>query len=156
MKLVPLSERMDLIPFLASLHRKQWGGSNPVWSLADWEAEFASHAAGDFPYTVLALNDAGYYLGSASLVADDMRGAVPHTPWLANVLVMPEARSQGIAGRLIQAIESHAMLCGYGEMFLFTEDQQELYGRRGWQPFESRKHEGKLVVLMRKALHPEA
>lgn len=151
MRILDLGERPDLIPVLAALHFPQWQAAHPGWTGADWEKEFSRHL-GAFPCTLLALSAQDELLGSASLVADDMNGTVAHSPWLANVLVVPSTRGSGVGGKLITAIEEKATALGHPELYLFTEDQQALYQRRGWKTFHSMCFEGKTVSLMRKTL----
>lgn len=150
--IVALTERPDMVATLAALHQPQWSASHPGWSLADWEREFSPHQQTGLPLTLLALDADGRLQGSASLVADDMNGTTAFSPWLANVLVLPAARGNGTGSRLIRAIEAAAAQRGHGCLHLFTEDQQALYGRRGWTVLENRMFEGKAVTLMRKVL----
>lgn len=151
MRLLTLSERPDLIPELAALHLPQWQAAHPGWKQTDWEKEFTRHL-GNFPCTLLALGPDDKLLGSASLLEDDMNGATDFTPWLANVLVLPAARGSGVGGLLISAIEEKAAALAYPALHLFTEDQQALYQRRGWQEIHFMDYEGKDVCLMRKTL----
>ncbi len=151
MRILALQERPDLLPLLAALHRPQWQAAHPGWTGADWEQEFRRHL-GNFPCTLIALNEEDELLGSASLVEDDMNGATAYTPWLANVLVLPAARGAGVGGKLIATIEAKAAAQGFAALHLFTEDQQALYQRRGWQEIHSLDFEGKNVSLMRKML----
>lgn len=152
-QLCALPEKPEFIPLLAGLHHAQWQDSHPGWSRPDWEQEFQRHCA-DFPCTLLALNENHELLGSASLLEDDMDGATAYTPWLANVLVLPQARGAGIGGQLIQAIEEKAQALGYPALHLFTADQQDFYQRRGWQFLQRILFAQKNVVLMRKTLSP--
>ncbi len=149
--LTSLQEHPEFIHLLASLHLPQWQAAHPGWTQADWEKEFQRHL-GAFPCTLLALNESNALLGSASLVEDDMNGATDYSPWLANVLVLPAARGSGVGGKLIAAIEAKAAALNFPALHLFTEDQQALYARRGWQEIQSLDFEGKRVSLMRKNL----
>ncbi len=149
--MIRLGSRPDLVVTLAALHHPQWQASHPGWTQQDWEKEFATHL-GDFPLTLLALDASGRLQGSASLIADDMHGEAAFSPWLANVLVLPAARGSGTGSRLINAIEEEARQQGHARLYLFTEDQQALYERRGWERIEERFFEGKPISIMRKTL----
>lgn len=151
MQIIPLAQHPEYLATLATLHLSQWQAAHPGWALEDWEKEFRRHLA-DFPCTLLALNEENELLGSASLLEDDMNGATDYTPWLANVLVLPAARGSGVGGKLIQAIEEKAAALGFPALHLFTEDQQALYARRGWQEIQFMDFEGKDVSLMRKTI----
>jgi GNAT superfamily N-acetyltransferase len=153
MPIIPLAQRPEYLTVLAALHHPQWQAAHPDWTRSDWKKEFARHL-GDFPCTLIALNTQDELLGSASLVEDDMNGAMDYSPWLANVLVLPAARGSGVGGKLIAAIEAKAAAMNFPALHLFTEDQQPLYQRRGWQAFHEMAFEGKAVSLMRKTLQP--
>lgn len=150
MNITPLSHHPEYIATLAALHLPQWQFSHRGWTQHDWENEFRRHLT-DLPCTLLALNAESELLGSASLVADDMNGTAPYSPWLANVLVLPAARGAGVGAALISAIEKRNEVLGHPALHLFTEDQQRFYERRGWQHIEQRHHEGKPVSIMRKS-----
>lgn len=152
MPIVALLDHPEFIARLAALHLPQWRAAHPAWTLDDWRVEFERHALGALPYTLLALDDAGELLGSASLIEDDMDGCNTYTPWLANVLVLPAARGLGTGGALIAAIEAEAARRSFSTLYLFTEDQQALYRRRGWAPLEECRFKGKAVSIMHKAL----
>ena len=102
--------------------------------------------------TLLAMDDDGHLLGSASLVPDDMEGAQPFSPWLANVLVLPAARGRGTGAALIQAIADLALAQGHPTLYLFTTDRQDFYTERGWMPLLSCVHHGQPVLIMRRNL----
>lgn len=151
-RIVPLTEHADQIPALARLHQPQWQEVHPDMDITAWEREFTTHCQGGLPATLLALNDEGQLLGSASLVQDDMEGAQPFSPWLANVLVLPAARGRGTGAALIQAIADRARAQGHATLYLFTTDRQDFYTQRGWMPLRSCLHHGKPVSIMRRSL----
>jgi len=89
--------------------------------------------ANRFVEVFAALNQADELLGLATLVDDDeLPGAIEPGPWLAAVFVVPEARKLGVGSALINHVVSRSRELGYSEMFLYTEDQQEWYQKRGW------------------------
>lgn len=150
MRILPLQAQPHRLHELARRHHPQWQTAHPGMTLAEWEAEFARHAsATGLPLTLLALDNDDALLGSASLVADDMDGAAPWSPWLANVLVAETARGRGVGQALTAAIVTQARAMGFAELFLFTEDQQDFYARRGWTLLEEREHHGHRVSVMR-------
>jgi len=89
--------------------------------------------ANRFVEVFAAINQAEELLGLATLVDDDeLPGAIEPGPWLAAVFVVPEARKLGVGSALINHVVSRSRELGYSEMFLYTEDQQEWYQKRGW------------------------
>ena len=80
-----------------------------------------------------ALNQDDELLGLATLVDDDgLPGAIEPGPWLAAVFVVPQARKLGVGSALVDHVVSRSRELGYAEMFLYTEDQQKWYQKRGW------------------------
>ena len=150
--IAPLSEHATLIPRLAKLHQAQWQDLHPRMSVSAWEAEFSWHMTAAIPATLVAVDEHGELLGSASLVHDDMDGLVQLSPWLANVLVLPEVRGQGIGAALTDAIAQTAHLQGYAKLYLFTTDQMDFYLQRNWKHLEDRVHHGKSVSLMHRSI----
>lgn len=151
-RIAPLREHTQLIPALARWHQAEWASVHPEMDVAAWEREFSAHAIFSLPLTLVATDSQGQLLGSASLVMDDMEQQVPWSPWLANVLVLPDARRRGIGAALISAIADRALAIGHAQLYLFTTDQQDFYRERGWMPIEDRVHHGKSVTLMRRSL----
>ena len=78
----------------------------------------------------------GPSLGGACLAAADLPERPDLGPWLACVLVEPEARGRGLAAQLIEAICAHASSLGIPRLYLHTHDQSAYYAKRGWQVLE--------------------
>lgn len=117
--LVPLWGRPDLVPAVAAAMHAQWGearGRSPAETLA----RFRGEGPEGLPFTLLALQ--GETLaGAASLRVQDSVDYLPGaTPWICNVWVAPQARRQGLAGRLCAALMAEARRLGYRELFLAT------------------------------------
>ncbi|MDB5416515.1 MAG: N-acetyltransferase [Rubritepida sp.] len=90
--------------------------------------------------------------GTASLVAADLELRQDIGPWLAGVYVMPEARGQGCAQRLVAAVEDAARQAGYRSLYLYTNDAQGLYAKLGWYPIEEAIDNNRPVTIMRRDL----
>jgi predicted N-acetyltransferase YhbS len=103
------------------------------------------------PIVLVARDDAGPLVGTASLLFDDLEGD-PRNPWLASVFVPAEQRGKGIASALVVAVEDAARRLGYPTLYLFTTSAARLYSRLGWRPLERREHRGEHVQVMDKAL----
>ena len=54
--------------------------------------------------------------------------------YLADVFVLPAHRGQGLARRMLEALDAHADLQGLRRWLLFTRDMQPLYAKLGWTP----------------------
>jgi GNAT superfamily N-acetyltransferase len=86
-------------------------------------------------------------VGCSSIIASDLPTRPELGPWLANVLVLPEYRSQGLGGSLIKAAMTHAAH-RTERLYLYTHDKTELYAKLGWKHLGSDHYAGKDIVLM--------
>ncbi|ARU89441.1 GNAT family N-acetyltransferase [Pseudomonas sp. M30-35] len=120
-------------------------------SLAQWQQEFA---AGQFDgsWKSLIVTDGDRLLGGAALAQDDLSSRPDLGPWLACVLVAPEARGQGLAARLIEGICGHARDSGITTLYLHTHDKSDYYAKRGWNVLERFNGWGKEQWLMSREL----
>src|SRR6185295_18749986 len=103
------------------------------------------------PIVLVALDDAGAMLGTASLLFDDLEGD-PRNPWLASVFVPVEQHGKGIASALVVAIEGAARRLGYPTLYLYTTSAARLYAGLGWRALERRDYRGEHIQVMDKAL----
>jgi GNAT superfamily N-acetyltransferase len=71
----------------------------------------------------------GRQIGFARLVTDRATFA-----WLADVFVLPEARGQGIARAMVQALMDHPEVQGLRRWLLATLDAHGVYAALGWTP----------------------
>ncbi|MDI6943746.1 MULTISPECIES: GNAT family N-acetyltransferase [Microbacterium] len=54
--------------------------------------------------------------------------------WLADVIVDPAVRGEGIGKGLVEGIAAEADALGLRRTLLFTKDAHALYARSGWEP----------------------
>jgi len=145
------SERPDLVPFVARwLWDAFWSesGKSPDELL---DAVRKSVTARPMPRTLILLAN-GEPVGTASLVAQDLDERPDLTPWLAGVFVVPHARGQGNAARLIAAVETEACAASISTLWLYTETAERIYAKAGWQTAEIIQHNGRPFALMRREI----
>jgi len=119
--------------------------------LADWQAEFAAgQHNGDWLMRIALQN--GQPIGCAGLARDDLPQRPELGPWLACVFVLPQARGQGLAERLIDDICQTAREQGHTRLYLHTHDRAEYYARRGWTLLEEFEAWGDRQYLMGRGL----
>ena len=87
-------------------------------------------------------------VGTASLRLDDLPDRPDLSPWLAGVYVVPEHRNKGIASALCKRIAAEASRLGIVQLYLCTEDQENLYRKLGWSVHERLKSRGEDIVVM--------
>jgi len=153
--IVSTAERADLAALTA---RWQWeafvrDAGRPLEPMIA-RAEAAAAAAAWMPRSFVLLSD-GEPVGTASLTAHDLEERPDLTPWLASVYVVPQARGQGHAARLVRAVEQHAAAGSVATLWLYTNTAERIYQRIGWRTVESVQHDGYPVALMRRDLSPE-
>ena len=152
MKIVPLVERPALVDQVAAWGFAEWGHLNPGQTLQSRTAGIRETMNADrVPIVLVALDDAGLLVGTASLLFDDLEGD-PRNPWLASVFVPAEQRGKGIASALVVAVEDAARRLGYPTLYLFTTSAARLYAGLGWRALERREYRGEHIQVMDKAL----
>jgi predicted N-acetyltransferase YhbS len=152
LKIVPLVERPELVDQVAAWGFAEWGHLNPGQTLQSRTARIRETMDDDrVPIVLVALDDAGLLVGTASLLFDDLEGDT-RNPWLASVFVPAGQRGKGTASALVVAVEDAARRLGYPILYLFTTSAARLYGRLGWRALERRDYRGEHIQVMDKAL----
>ena len=90
-----------------------------------------SQTPGALPITFVAVEGARL-LGTVGLWRCDLISRQDLYPWMAALYVAPEARGQGLAGKLQQHVIGYARAQGYTELFLYSACR-DFYERFGWQ-----------------------
>jgi predicted N-acetyltransferase YhbS len=152
LKIVPLTERPDLVDLVATWDFGEWGHLDPGDTLEARASRIRNGMNADrVPAAFVALDEGAAAVGSAALVFDDLKGD-PRNPWLASVFVPPEHRRRGIASALVGTVEDAARRFGYPRLYLFTSSAPQLYARLGWRALERRPYRGEHIQVMDKAL----
>lgn len=138
-----------------------------VWSFEAWRHEFPQDTVQTYldqyalaarpghrlveVYAALDSNDR--LLGLTTLVDDDeLPGVIEPGPWIAAVWVHPSSRRIGVGGALVRHATLRAQALGIHDLYLYTEDQQAWYQRKGWLPIRDASLNGLPVTVMTKRL----
>lgn len=100
------------------------------------------------PLTYVAF-DGNVPVGMCSLrVNDGIRSDL--TPWLGSLVVAPNYQNQGIAKKLIERVEQHALSLGFQNLYLFAFDQTipNYYKQLGWETIAMDEFKGHPVTVM--------
>src|SRR5690606_11178332 len=90
--------------------------------------------AATIPSTLVALDEAGDWLGSVSLLAEDHPDIPHYSPWLASLYVRPEARGAGIGRALVARAVAEAGQVGTRTLYLYCKpDVAGWYRPLGWR-----------------------
>ena len=148
-RIVALRERLDLIPMVANwLWDAFWHpDGHPLEEVRAILRECTAEAGTPQCFVLLA---GDMPCGTASFVAADLDIRDDLGPWLAGVYVVPEARGQGCAQRLVATVEDAARQAGHPSLFLYTHDAQALYLKLGWQVMEETIDRRRPVTIMRR------
>jgi len=132
---------------LAQAHVAAFGALQPEWTAGQALAELRAHdRPAVIPSTLLALDAAGGWLGSVSLLDEDHPGIHQYTPWLASLYVRPEARGGGIGRALVARAVAEAGALGVSTLYLYcTPALVAWYLRLGWRE-QQRLQLGPLLV----------
>lgn len=158
LKIVNLNQVPECIEPLARWHHAQWSHLYPGSSLEQRIDKMQAYLGNDFiPSTWVAIEtEPGFtgpvpatrLIGSAAIIASDMETRMELGPWLASVYVKEAMRKHGAGSKLVQHVVAQAAMHDYGEIYLFTPDQQSFYAKRGWLPFEDLDYHGEQVSIM--------
>lgn len=149
----PVVESEHLREIAAWLHAEWWAIDGHVQEQTE---AFLRAACGPAAPVVFVAEVEGRPLGTAALDTEDLPARRDLSPWLASVLVAPEARRRGVATALIRHVEQHAAALGHARLWLFTSISEAFYAARGWARVGEEENRGQPVTLMVRDLHPTA
>ncbi len=106
-------------------------------------------AAEQFPICLVATTE-GRFVGTVIGIESDIYERPELGPCLAALWVEPQARGQGIAGRLIDSVLARLAALGFDEVYLSAKPPLAgFYRTRGWTLFESDVGEDHLDIYRR-------
>ena len=150
-RVVTIAERPDLGPLVANwLWDAFWHpNGHPLEEVREIVAAATAEIGTPQCFVLLA---GEVPCGTASFVAADLELRPEIGPWLAGVYVVPEARGQGCAQRLVTTVEDAARQAGNTSLFLYTNDAQTLYEKLGWYAIEETMDARRSVTIMQRDL----
>lgn len=133
MDIAYLCDRMSLAPLLAQAHVDAFGALLPDWTVAQAEEELRSHTRRRaIPTTLVAVED-DEWRGSVSLLQNDHDHLRQYSPWLASLVVRPEARRGGVGRALVSRCVAEAAALGVPTLYLYCTDAVDYYRALGWR-----------------------
>ena len=121
-EIVDLSERPAEIPRVARwIFNEFWGDQEIVTE--EWLVAQLGRATNPdkIPLSLLALRD-GEPIGTINLIENDDDKRTHLRPWLAALLVLPNARSCGVGSALVRSLQRRAVAMGIETMYLGTDN----------------------------------
>jgi GNAT superfamily N-acetyltransferase len=128
-----LADHPGLVDLVVGWHWREWSHGHADASLDDWRARLVTRSNRDrVPFTLVAFVDS-VLVGCLSVCDDDLDARyADHGPWLSGMLVIGEARDQGIGRALVHEAEMLARRFGASELWLHTGEASAFYARCGW------------------------
>jgi len=144
MQIERLSQHKDCIKQLSRWHFDQWGQLTGAHTFDEYVRVLEDSATnGNLPMVLVAIVD-GMLAGSATLLTCDLPIRNHLSPWLGQLFVAPQYRSNGIGSSLVRAATVEARSIGYGQLYLYTSGTLPLfYERLGWSVLEKVDYLGK-------------
>ncbi len=128
-----LSDHPALVPELARTHVQTFGALLPDWTVQGCIDELATHRQRRAIPTTLVALDGGDWLGSVSLLENDHEHIRQYSPWLATLVVRPQARGKGVGRQLVARCVAEAAALGVRTLYLYCTDAVEYYRALGWR-----------------------
>jgi predicted N-acetyltransferase YhbS len=114
--------------------------------LADLQPRVGSR---EVPLCLVAFQD-GVPVGTVSIIGDDMPTRPEFKPWLADLVVAPAHRRQGLGTALFRRAEAEFQRLGLPIAYLFTWDHEPLYTRLGWTTILRETYRQDFVAVMKR------
>ena len=156
--LIPLRESPEQTGRVLSWALELWADRYPNYSRQDW-ADFYQHSAyadyeawkGDGQELVYLAMRGEELVATIGIVDfDELDEFRELTPWIAAFIVNPDFRGQGIGTRVLELLENRARSLGIKRLHLWTEDQADFYGKRGYRLVAASKLGLRSIDVMQK------
>lgn len=139
-KIIPLSSVPQYAPILAFWSYRQWYLPRDI-PFDTVLQSYRVRAQNNVVPLSLVATVRSMPAGMVSLKHDDLWSRKDLNPWLASLYVIPEFRSRGIAGLLMNGVIAKAATLGIDRLYLFLgsdelENLGKFYRRRGWEFME--------------------
>ncbi len=152
LELLNLKDKPDTLTTLALWHQDEWSYLNPGETLEDRISRMQLYLNVNFiPSTFIAVDNK--LLGSAAIIAQDMKTRPQLTPWLASVFVEPGSRQNGVGSKLVLHAMQQAKNAGIKTLYLFTPDNKAFYLRLNWSIMYTEQYHGHEVTVMQTSLN---
>jgi GNAT superfamily N-acetyltransferase len=150
----PLQSRSPWLAQIAAKHFVYWGPLTGYSSRKLYESFLRQAAQSEALPRVLIASIRGTFIGSVTVLTNDLAIRPQFTPWMGQLFVVDNQRSSGVGTALIGAAAAYAERLGYREFFLFTSGRlPEFYRRRNWIDVENVSYLGKVRTIMRRELN---
>lgn len=138
------------------------------WFVAAWPSWYGPGGRGDaqadlaaaarcrmtLPVGLVALDEDGTVLGTATIKADGAGSETGVGPWLGALLVGEAHRGHGVGAALVAAAEAEARRLGFPDLYASVIPTRTLLSRAGWEFAGSAGSFGRPLAIWRRRLTP--
>ncbi len=144
-----LAQQPHLFPVVTQMLHREWSAF-ANWRDADaiQQRLLARNAAEAQTLTLVATNESGELMATASIIQYELDDIAAREFWLGEVITAAQHRGKGLASALVTRLIAEARQRAIPALWLYTPDQQALYRRFGWQDVEQRAIAGEEVTIM--------
>lgn len=148
MKILPLECAPQLADVISEWIESEWG-------VLDIHNHYKSISKGnfdkdDYPYSLVAISESGFAMGTVSILLNDMDIRPNLNPWLGCLFVHPEFRRKSVANALFASCEVLAYEKNIPRLFLWTSKVHVMAEKFGWKHVEQVFFENENVFVMEK------
>jgi GNAT superfamily N-acetyltransferase len=154
-RILDVSECLDLIDSLASWNSDYWSDRTPEVDIDQWCRFYQECADGrglEIPVTLVGLEDGMVFGGVTIVEVDDIHDFPNYSPWIAAVIVGKAFRGKSLGLVLMNAALAKVRPLGFEEVFLWTNSRDEWYRQRGWIEIHRRQIGKVKAVIMKKEI----
>ena len=125
MQIDPLAHHPEVLHTSAAALYEAFGYADPTASVQRGIARLTARLNDEHLPFCLVAHDNGEFLGTASVVIEELASHSQFSPWLSGVLVSRMYRRRGIGTALVSSCVERAVKFGVRRMFLFTPESTE-------------------------------
>jgi GNAT superfamily N-acetyltransferase len=142
-----LRERPDFLELVADRLWHAWWHDSPYDLPAFREIVALALGAGPVP-SVFVAHEGDTFLGTASVIENDLDIRPQYQPWIAGVWVEEAARSRGVGRLLVDRATQAIFWAGFSRAYLYCGAHRvSFYTGLGWQPIETEVGEERVTVF---------
>ncbi len=135
---------------LANIHYNHWVKFNPAMKLDEAKEKFLSYSTDNLPFGLVLL-DKNQIVGFCVLKKENLKKYPELSPWISNLIILPEFRGMGYGTKLMNAAFKELTKLGYKKIYLWTDQAPRFYEKLGYKfEKEIEKNEGGKGLLFSK------
>jgi len=145
---IAILDSVEETELIARLIHAEWEHDNPGETMEICRADLITGLSPnvDIPKTFVYRQNS-VIVGWACIVENDLSSHTHLGPWLANMIVLPEHRGQGIARALVRHVMDYAATVA-SKLYLYTDNLQRHYASLGWEVENTLEVDGRPTAIM--------